>query len=250
MAVQALILTGSNVTPAVDRWSDVDLVCVVDDDAVQGYFPATGWLAPLGDVVGVEQSALATRSITRVCFADFRRVDFIFIPRSAFLLPGTWHYRPADITVLFSRDMAVSAVLETGLSAVSPAPEFNLQQLEQFTQQFCFKAALAITKVMRKDLLIGMHLALDLSRDCLVLAMIFRDVETGTRIHRQGGLYNEIVNGFPVKDLSGSPKAILDLISRSAYAYDALALRKFPDYRPRAAVVQRWIDEAASQPTL
>ena len=102
---------------------------------------------------------------------------------------------------------------------------------------FWFKAAVAITKVVRNDLLIGLHLALDLTRDCLVLQMIRRDREKRTKNHRIGGWGNELVARFSWDGQKCSPVKILDLITRSCETFDELALRLSPSYSQRGPLL-------------
>lgn len=49
-----------------------------------------------------------------------------------------------------------------------------------------FVAALAASKLGRHDRLIGLHLVLELLQDCLVQAMLLRDRDEATHIHRTG----------------------------------------------------------------
>jgi hypothetical protein len=49
-----------------------------------------------------------------------------------------------------------------------------------------FLAALAVNKLGRRDQLIGLHLVLELLQACLVQAMLLRDRDEGTHIHRAG----------------------------------------------------------------
>ncbi len=248
-AAKALILIGSNAnatTDRIDRWSDVDLVCVINDAQMDRFFPATRWLAAFGEIFGVEQSTSTFTRVTRVCFADFRRVDLVFWPESALKQVQNWPYSGIQKQVLFSRSTLVDAALESSIIAQRQMPNFDSQQFERMSQQFWFKAALAVTKVMRNDLLISLHLALDLARDCLVLAMIFRDVETGTTSHRYGGPYNDVIEQIPIDDFRPTPSGILDLILQTAFIYDSLAVRWSPSYPRKAEILQGWINDLQS----
>lgn len=57
-----------------------------------------------------------------------------------------------------------------------PAPDNDIR----------FLAAIATTKLGRGDRLIGLHLTLELWKRCLEQAMLLRDRDTGTTIHRHG----------------------------------------------------------------
>lgn len=110
--------------------------------------------------------------------------------------------------------------------------------------QFWFKASVAVTKVMRNDLLIGAHLALDLARDCLVFGMILRDVDAGDTVHRHGGAYNEIVDQVGTGFTQPTAKGILNFVLQCALTYDALAVSRFSTYAPKAALFRDWIRDA------
>lgn len=110
-AVKALILVGSNANGLADLWSDSDLVCVVDDNALDQFFPHVQWLDAVGEVLGFEQSASEFKAVTRICFADFRRVDLIFQCEYIFEQTDAWNYPAQDTRVLFSRSAFVDAAL-------------------------------------------------------------------------------------------------------------------------------------------
>ncbi|HLY26475.1 MAG TPA: aminoglycoside 6-adenylyltransferase [Aggregatilineales bacterium] len=240
-AVKAAILVGSNANASVDSWSDVDLVCVVDSLHVDEFFPDTHWLAAFGDIFGIEQSTRSFTRVTRVCFADFRRVDLVFMPESALSRPENWRYSLLESHVLFSRSTAVDIALRAGTVAQAALPAFDEQQFESMAQRFWFKAAIAVAKVRRNDLLIGLHLALDLARDCLVLAMMLRDVAAGTHIHRYGGPYNEVIGQIGMGTFQPTAQGILDLVVQCALTFDNLAIRLQPTYRRKAEWVQKWL---------
>jgi predicted nucleotidyltransferase len=65
--VLTLAVFGSYLRPEVlDVWSDLDLLLVVDDQALKRFFPALDWLAPLGTIYAHEQSSATLRHTTRV----------------------------------------------------------------------------------------------------------------------------------------------------------------------------------------
>jgi Streptomycin adenylyltransferase len=240
-AVKALILVGSNAKASIDSWSDVDLVCVIKDTELAQFFPGIEWLAAFGETFGLEQSSTPFKSVTRLCFDDFRRVDLVFIPENALALPETWNYASDETQVLFARSALVDSTLHSRSITMSVTPAFDSQQFERLAQQFWFKAATAIAKVMRNDLLIGLHLALDLARDCLVLGMIARDLEMGTTKHPHGGPYNELVDRIGIGNSRPTAQGILELILHAAVTFDALALRLSPTYNARIGVLRDWI---------
>ncbi len=246
-AVRAVILTGSLADDAVqaDFWSDVDLKVVLSDDAVDRYHAATDWLASFGRVVGLERYTAPLARTLRVCLADFRRFDFVFIPESALQGASLLLYPPCR--VLWTRLSALAA-------HIAPYPvkaEYHAvteADIERMADAFGFKAALAIAKVARNDWLIGMHLALDLARDCLVLQMLRRDREMGTTIHRSGGWGNDLVAQLVVDGANSSVPRVLDLIQWSCETFDDLALALAPAYVPRAADWLSTLDNARMTP--
>ncbi len=181
--VRAVLVVGSLAREqgVLDAWSDVDLVVVLADGMMEHFFPGTSWLSALGDVYGLDQSPAPWGGVTRVCFADFRRFDLIFIAESSFPVADTWASTPlgAGVRALLSRSTVADAALG---QAVLP-PAFRPVAADQFgrmVEQFRFKGMLAVGKVVRTDLLIALHLALDLVRDCCVLGMMLRDRAAGT----------------------------------------------------------------------
>lgn len=93
--------------------------------------------------------------------------------------------------------MVQVARLGNTIASLPLPPEYQdvpREELERIVDEFWFKAAGAVAKVVRNDLLIGLHLAVDLARDSLVLQMTRRDREKKTTIHRIGGWGNEWQN--------------------------------------------------------
>ncbi len=242
-AVKALILVGSNASESADLWSDVDFICIVDDSAIDQFYPVTEWLGALGDVFAIEQFTAHPRFVTRVCLTDFRRIDFVFIAESALTAFQQWFYSRSQTQILFSRSVIVDKLLMSYPDLAEIKPAFDYRQFEKMSNEFWFKAVIAVTKVMRNDLLIGLHLALDLSRDCLVLGMIFRDRDAGTTIHRFGGFYNEIVDDVGLQSSANSKAdGILEIILQSANVYDHLASRWSTTYRSHYEPFREWVE--------
>lgn len=243
-SVLALILTGSCAQPQshLDPWSDVDVFLVIADEAIARYYPGTDWLAPLGELFATDRSAHAYWSTLRVCFTDLRRIDFGITTESAFQHIGTWDRNPlaAGFRLLFSHSTVVTAELEQ--KPTSPAPsEFTPEQFQVLTNQFWFKGTLAVTKLMRNDLLIGLHLALDMVRDCLVLAMVLRDRAAGTNHHRWGGAYNEAIERLDFAHHAYTALGILDLIEQSGIIFDQLAGEWSESLRAQRQPLIEWI---------
>lgn len=112
---------------------------------------------------------------------------------------------------------------------------------QAMARQFWFKGMLATSKVMRTDLLIALHLALDLVRDCCVLGMILRDRDEGTTHHKAGGQGNLVVERLAATQRPYTAAGILDSIERSSIAFDALAAEWSPTYQEQRHPLLAWI---------
>jgi predicted nucleotidyltransferase len=224
--VEALAIFGSAARAGaeLDAWSDIDALVVVADDALDQFFPAVGWLAPLGDLFTYEQSAGAHTRTTRCVFADGRRLDIVLTTASAAQTLPMWPSAPwwQGLSVVFAREDAVRTALLQRAPAPAP-PAVAPEAVDALLRSFWFKGALAVTKVVRGDLLIALHLALDLQRDCAVLGMMLRDRAAGTTIHRTGGMGNAVVARLDATRAPFTAAGILQLIAHSGALCDALA---------------------------
>ncbi len=220
--VRALVLFGSAASGMCDAWSDIDLLLVVDEQALWHFFPTLDWLQALGEVYAFEQFPQVHGGLTRVCFSDLRRLDFVIVCES-FVAQQDWSAKlSGGAHPLFSRSAAVERLLAT--TQVQPPPRLIApEEFERMVQQFWYKAVMATTKVVRNDQLIALHLALELLQECCVLQMLLRDRVSGTNQHRDGGIGNVFV-----AQLEGMPPvynaaSILDLVEQSSRLFDALA---------------------------
>ena len=247
--VKALFLTGSlaDDTLAVDEWSDVDLTAIVADDAIAGLFSCASWLERHGEVIGLGRHDSPEAKTLRVCLAPCRRADISLVPESVL------EDQKGDDNTPATRAHALlwSKVPQIGphLSGLFPRPAFSaipIQDVATIVESFCVKASIAIAKTVRNDLLIGLHLALDLARDCLVLQMHRRDRDKGTNIHRFGGFGNDVVARLYPGTGGASPLEILKLVERSAKVLDELAPDLLPAYKPRAKLLLPGIRQAES----
>ncbi|MBN2390695.1 MAG: aminoglycoside 6-adenylyltransferase [Anaerolineae bacterium] len=246
---KAFVLTGSlaaaDTTP--DFWSDVDVKIILDDQAIERYSTSPTWLQPFGQLVGVERHTGSFTKTLRVCLEGFKRFDLVFIPESALqsLTAGDKPLFHQPCTIVWSRLPG----LEKHIAPSPPAITYeNITSttIANMADHFWFKAAVAITKVMRSDLLIGLHLALDLARDCLVLQMLRRDQALRTTIHRTGGWGNAWVEQLLWDSPEHSEVQILDLIARSCTSFDELAAMLSPGYTQRWPLLSPAIARAKS----
>lgn len=244
---QAFVLTGSLAAedgPA-DVWSDVDAKVILAEEAVARYYESTAWLAPFGRIIGLERHEHPLTKTLRVCLADFRRFDLTFIAAESLQTPAVWDHNPipAPYAILWSRLPELKAQI-SALPAPAAYQDPPAEQIAAMADAFYFKAAVAITKVVRKDWLIGAHLALDLAQDALILQMIRRDRKKRTTVHRTGGWGNEIVERVAWGDWQSAGDSILALIQRSCEIFDELAADLDPTYPPRAPLLAPTLDAA------
>jgi hypothetical protein len=110
-------------------------------------------------------------------------------------------------------------------------------------------AAQAAAKLGRGDRLIGLHLTLDLARHCLVQAMLLRDRDQGTTIHRYGSerdaLADEIA-GLRLDDLAITPRP--NVVERTVDLYARWRSELDPDYRPDWSGLRAVIDRGLAGP--
>jgi predicted nucleotidyltransferase len=244
--IVALGIRGSLLRPEqLDIWSDVDVVLVVRDSALDRFFPALDWLAPLGQIYAYEQFAQDDRWTTRICFEDFRRLD-VAITTETELIEADRHSQvlfPGSIRLLFSRSQAATHTLAR--ERLHPIPSRpSPESFQQMSNGFWFKAVVAVTKVARSDLLIALHLTLELLQECCVLGMMLRDRATGTKHHRTGGTGNEIIRELPTVEQPYTALNILDTIEKSGVAFDQFAGEWTDNYAPRHHLLSDYVEWA------
>jgi hypothetical protein len=250
-AVRALVLFGTAVQASrQDAWSDVDVLLVVDERARERFYPTTDWLAPLGELYTWEESSNPFTSVTRACFTDFRRIDFVITTEAPLEQvdewPGIAFWKGTH--TLFSRSPQVDRVLARTFAAPVP-PLISPEEFRAMVNGFWFKGMLAVTKVVRNDLLIALHLALEMVQDCCVLGMLLRDRLEGTAHHRHGGVGNETVAQLDPTCQPYTASGILDSLEQSSLAFDRLAARWSDAYQEHRRPLLEWISTARGRPT-
>jgi hypothetical protein len=144
---------------SADRWSDLDLVITAADlaGAAEGFARRIG--CRLSPVFAASRDGDSSANCVRLVLRDLRRIDI-------------------TATALAAEDQ----------DPASSAPDQDLAEgVAELIAGFRFDAVLAAVKAARGDVLIGAHLALELARRILVIAMLLRDREAGTAHHRFGG---------------------------------------------------------------
>lgn len=245
--ILGLLLFGSLNQPQAhpDDWSDIDLLVVVKDGTLEEFFPTVEWLTHFGRLYTYSQSAGDFTCTTRVCFENFQRVDILITTEIKLVHVDQWSSVPftSGARVLLSRSQTIEEVA----NRTYPPKEFTpagSAQFEELVRDFRFKSMLAVYKVVRQDLLIGLHLAQDLVRDCCVLAMMLRDRAAGTNIHSQGGIWNQTITQWEGTQQPFNSLGILASIKASNEVFEKLALEWSPEYRERRQLWFDWIEKA------
>jgi hypothetical protein len=243
--VVAVAVFGTAAVPGQDVWSDIDLLMVVEETAREQFYPATGWLRPLGDLYAWDQSSGPWSSVTRACFTDFRRIDWVITQEAALEQVDQWPVVPfwKGARPLFCRSARVTEVLGRRFAPPAP-PLISDEQFQQMVNGFWFKGVLAVQKVMRGDRLIALHLALEMAQECCVLGMLLRDRAEGTAHHRHGGSGNAVAAQLEATRQPHTAAGILYSLEQSSLAFDALARQWSESYLERRQPLLSWIGVA------
>jgi hypothetical protein len=248
--VLALVLGGSlaRADGSADDWSDVDLTIILSDAALERYYGSSTWLARIGTVVAEDRQTHGCMKTLRVFLTPFRHFDLSFIPESALAQQSSWPFNPFPTArrILWSRMPDFERVIARIPPTSSFADESKIR-LQRMEEVFWFKAAFAVAKAARNDLLVALHLALDLQRDCLVLQMLLRDRQLRTNIHRTGGWGNEIVAQILAEGQGDSARGILNIVERCCACFDDLAAKVSPSHRPQSHLMVPAIEKARNE---
>jgi hypothetical protein len=245
-AVESLAIVGSAARSRFDAWSDLDVLMVVRAGAFHRFSSSLDWLAPVGEIYAFEWHRNETRATLRLCFADLRRLDVIVTTPDAFAQPDDWSTLLADgCRVLFSRTPDLEALLAR--SHPPAPPDVSDESFETMSNGFWFKGTVAVQKVVRGDLLVALHLSLEMIQDCCILAMMLRDRETGTTKHRDGA-GNDLVAELEATRRPYTAAGILDSIEQSAVAFDRLAGRWSATWREKRGPLVEWVEAARVRP--
>jgi hypothetical protein len=248
--VLGVLLFGSLSNPELpqDYWSDIDLLVVVKDDQLDKFFPPIKWIDFFGELYTYDQSSDGYKYTTRVCFDNFNRVDFVFTTEEQLASIDDWPSIPfaSGIEIIFSRSAIINQMARRSYpqQRMQPAAE---RQFIELVRDFRFKSMLAIYKVVRDDLLIALHLAQDLIRDCCVLGMMLRDRKLGTTVHKHGGPGNQLVVALEKAQQSFKSSGILESIKESNLIFEKLAREWSNEYQDNLQPLLNWIDKAKDE---
>ena len=245
--VLGLLLFGSCSKPEFhpDYWSDIDILVVVKDKKLKRFFPTIEWVNYFGKLYTYSQSSDDFKCTTRACFENFNRIDFVITTEGNLAEISKWSGIPfySGLKVLFSRSKVVDEIA-TQKHYQQELPPVAQEQFLEMVRNFRFKSMLAVYKVVRGDLLISLHLAQDLVRDCCVLGMMLRDKATGTNIHKHGGIGNQLVQQLEVTQKPFTSLGILESIKESNEVFERLAHEWSSDYQESRQSLFDWIERA------
>jgi hypothetical protein len=234
--VHGLAVIGSLAQPGAqtDDWSDLDIVLVVADAALPRFWPSVEWLDCLGDTYTSSLAEDRGMRTVRMWYQDGRRVDVVIVNESD--IEEFAHRNDSPVRygcrVLFSRSSRIGAALSSVAPGEAP-PDPAAHDLGRMCNDFWFKGMLAVSKLARRDLLVALHLTLDMIRDCCVLGMLLRDREAGTRHHREGRADDPFVRALEMTRQPYTALGLLHAIGQSAVAFEVLAARLVEGYEQR-----------------
>jgi len=244
--VLGLLLVGSFSKPEFrpDDWSDLDILVVVKDYRLDRFFPTTEWINQFGKLYTYSQSADELKCTTRACFENLNRIDFVITTEGKLQEISKWSSIPfyTGVKIIFSRSKVVDEI-DTQKYSQPELPSVKQEQFLEMVRNFRFKSMLAVYKVVRNDLLIALHLAQDLIRDCSVLGMMLRDKATGTNIHKDGGIGNQLVAQLEVTQKPFTAFGILDSIKESNEMFEKLACEWSSSYQENRQPLLDWIEQ-------
>jgi predicted nucleotidyltransferase len=246
--VLALVVYGSCATPEFDIWSDIDILILLQEDALENFFPTTDWLEHFSRVYAYEQFQDEFKAVTRACFEDMRRIDIIFTTEAALAQVDIWPRNPmqSGMLTLFSRSTMVDEVVGQFYKP-KPLRTYPSDKFEELTRGFRFKSMMCTYKVVRGDLLIALHLALDLVRDTCVVAFLLRDRAEGTDFHKDGSTAGGYIQALQTIASPFSAAGILDIIERANIIFAELTLEWDPNYTTSHQPLLDWIESARGE---
>jgi hypothetical protein len=233
----------------LDFWSDIDGLLVLKDEAFEKYSNNIGWIEFIGNIFTYQHQPGEHSQTYRIVFDDFKKLDLVLIKESvidAVLQPNVGPYWK-EVTILFSKSTELEQKLKNTKKDFPSAPHFTDKQFIELVNNFWFNAQLALYKTVRNDLLIAQHLTLELYKDALLLGMIIRDRETGTNIHKHGGIGNDLIKTMtlPLKEINQIN--IINLIDNCGKEFDQLCIKWNKDFSTKHQVFIQFIEKAKKE---
>ncbi len=228
----------------VGKWSDIDLLVVVEDAAFQEFFPASLWAERWGTFVANEEQTDDQGGLSRLFFSNGIAMDISVSPSSALASIADWERRPFHLTPLplFSRDPDLSFVLAN--VTVALWEKHSDREVAACVRKFYLWAASAVRQAVKGDLLMATHLANELFQICLDVELISRDNRAGTQIHKAGDM--PLTARTNVPGIDGSPRSILGAVELACREFSKCAAELGHDCRERSAAVKDLLKLAAA----
>ena len=212
---------GSLITGQVDEWSDLDVLVVVPDGRIAAVWPDCTWIPEFEIEIAASKQWRAPGSgfATQLLLADGRHVDLMMVEAS-----------------LADERMAMLADLR---------PVVDTSTVEELANGLIFDATDVVKRVARGERLIATHLALSLFGRCLELAMVIRDIATGTCVHPRADATDVVVDRLPGVPTAPKPTDLLRMITEALDCFeDLLKLSPFDPVPFRRDVVDRLVARA------
>ncbi len=248
--IAGLVVFGSACPPEAhyDDWSDIDLLVILKNNALEKFFPDITWIESLGRLYTYDQSADDLKCTTRAVFENLERIDFVFMTEEKVKGMDRWAGSTfaSGTKIIFSRTAVVDDMFHRTWASPKTAP-VPAARFPELVRDFRFKAMLAVYKVVRGDLLVALHLSQDLVRDCCVLGMMLRDRAMGTSVHRQGGMGNTLVTELEKTQKPFTTVGILESIEESNERFEKLGCEWSSTYLPRGELLTEWIQKAQTE---
>ena len=179
LSLDQVYLKGSRLDPDLqDQYSDTDLVLVT-----KGPLPEREVILrkinELGDIVGREEFSSQGAILFRLAILIGTEVELVDLQVYS---ESRWQMEQELLSEPYL-PLLDSVALENKTSSSSKP---NYSPNPDHVDKVWYLFFLCHKKFMRGDHLIGMHLLMEIVRECLVLLMIERDLDSGTNFHRFG----------------------------------------------------------------
>ncbi|MCB0845752.1 MAG: hypothetical protein KDE26_21025 [Bacteroidetes bacterium] len=236
--IESVFLKGSQTIPeATDIWSDIDLVVVSQQKKTIDLQELTKHIEEIGPIVGKEVFPDPNQATIRMVLemeSDIIMVDLVIFSQKQWLAQSIEEGQ--NHTLLHGKKTLPSNTKRP----IQPSFLYDLKNIDDVW----FIYFLCINKFMRNDHLIGMHLLLRLIQEGLVLEMIKRDLETGTRIHRFG--QSEVLpEALDISQLDYQDKEqVLLFIRKTGFWYDLTLSKLNPYYKSRYSALAKYIQKS------
>ena len=188
-ACGAMIVAGStvNLPDQVDRWSDVDILLVMADEAVERYYTSTDWFVPKDGIFSLGRFEYPYLKLLEICLTGFRLVEIGVIPESAMRSPpAEWDTNPftRQCQVVFSRLSDIDELMARVATVPDPERGDREKMIILNSDAFWAKAVIVVKKAARGNLLIATSIALQMARHLIYLKMMLQRDHEGGGYHR------------------------------------------------------------------